>query len=170
MIKDSGNRTEFESGAVRDIQEGKGRCDLLPLEMVDELLNGDYKRDKKDTVLKCLDRFQKDGDYKHLLEAVYVFVVNEKQFADLPTAILEYSIHMEEGCNKYGDRNWEMGIPCRNYVNSATRHYLKHIRGDIIAPFYGTVSVVPPLQREILPLTNIHILSKKENKNFCQIE
>ena len=30
MIKDSGNRREFETGAVRDMQEGKGRCDLLP--------------------------------------------------------------------------------------------------------------------------------------------
>lgn len=30
MIKDSGNRREFESGAVRDIREGKGRMDLLP--------------------------------------------------------------------------------------------------------------------------------------------
>lgn len=30
MIKDSGNRREFETGAVRDIQEGKGRCDLMP--------------------------------------------------------------------------------------------------------------------------------------------
>ena len=30
VIKDSGNRREFETGAVRDIQEGKGRCDLLP--------------------------------------------------------------------------------------------------------------------------------------------
>ncbi len=30
MIKDSGNRREFKSGAVRDIQEGKGRRDLLP--------------------------------------------------------------------------------------------------------------------------------------------
>ena len=29
-IKDSGNRRQFESGAVRDIQEGKGRLDLLP--------------------------------------------------------------------------------------------------------------------------------------------
>lgn len=29
-IKDSGARREFESGAVRDIQEGKGRLDLLP--------------------------------------------------------------------------------------------------------------------------------------------
>jgi hypothetical protein len=30
MLKDSGNRREFETGAVRDIAEGKGRCDLLP--------------------------------------------------------------------------------------------------------------------------------------------
>ena len=37
MIKDSGNRREYESGAVRDIQEGKGRCDLLPLDVVAEL-------------------------------------------------------------------------------------------------------------------------------------
>lgn len=29
-IKDSGNRREFSTGAVRDIQEGKGRMDLLP--------------------------------------------------------------------------------------------------------------------------------------------
>lgn len=29
-IKDSGDRTQFESGAVRDMHEGKGRMDLLP--------------------------------------------------------------------------------------------------------------------------------------------
>lgn len=37
MIKDSGNRTEFLTGAVRDMHEGKGRCDLLPLTAVIEL-------------------------------------------------------------------------------------------------------------------------------------
>ena len=31
MIQDSGTRREFESGAVRDMAEGKGRCDLLPM-------------------------------------------------------------------------------------------------------------------------------------------
>ena len=30
MIKDSGNRTEFETGAVRDMKKGVGRMDLLP--------------------------------------------------------------------------------------------------------------------------------------------
>ena len=33
-ILDSGARREFASGAVRDIQEGKGRCDLLPLKNI----------------------------------------------------------------------------------------------------------------------------------------
>ena len=33
-LKDSGERRQFESGAVRDISEGKGRCDLLPLDAV----------------------------------------------------------------------------------------------------------------------------------------
>ena len=29
-IKDSGTRRQFDTGAVRDMAEGKGRCDLLP--------------------------------------------------------------------------------------------------------------------------------------------
>ena len=29
-VKDSGQRRTFETGAVRDMAEGKGRCDLLP--------------------------------------------------------------------------------------------------------------------------------------------
>lgn len=36
-IKDSGNRREFSSGAVRDIQEGKGRMDLLPWSAIMEI-------------------------------------------------------------------------------------------------------------------------------------
>ena len=37
-IKDSGSRREFGTGAVRDIQEGKGRCDLMPLDVVGTVL------------------------------------------------------------------------------------------------------------------------------------
>lgn len=36
-IKDSGARREFETGAVRDIQEGKGRMDLLPWAAIMEI-------------------------------------------------------------------------------------------------------------------------------------
>lgn len=37
IIKDSGHRREFKTGAVRDMAEGKGRYDLLPWEAIHEL-------------------------------------------------------------------------------------------------------------------------------------
>ena len=36
-IKDSGNRREFNTGAVRDMAEGKGRMDLLPHSAIIEI-------------------------------------------------------------------------------------------------------------------------------------
>ena len=37
MIKDSGDRTEFTTGAVRDCKVGVGRMDLLPVTAIIEL-------------------------------------------------------------------------------------------------------------------------------------
>lgn len=37
MIRDSGERTQFASGAVRDMHKGKGRMDLLPWEALLEV-------------------------------------------------------------------------------------------------------------------------------------
>ena len=69
MIKDSGSRTEFESGAVRDIQKGKGRCDLLPLNTLKHLYF--YRNDYAANVFGCLDDFVNSGRattgaYEHL--------------------------------------------------------------------------------------------------------
>ena len=80
-ILDSGERTQFydESGnemAVRDMHEGKGRFDLLPM-----------------CVLARLAR------------------------------------HYENGCLKYGDRNWEKGIPAHSFADSAMRHLVKYMDG-----------------------------------------
>lgn len=36
----------------------------------------------------------------------------------------------EAGCIKYGDRNWEKGIPIARYIDSALRHLCKFVRGD----------------------------------------
>lgn len=77
MIKDSGDRHEFESGAVRDMQEGKGRCDLLPA-----------------------------------------------------AAILRLSKHFEAGAKKYGERNWEKGIPVNSFIDSSIRHLMKYMLGE----------------------------------------
>ena len=44
--------------------------------------------------------------------------------------VLEVSVHFEQGAAKYGEHNWEKGIPLHCYIDSALRHLMKCIRGD----------------------------------------
>jgi hypothetical protein len=39
------------------------------------------------------------------------------------------AIHYEKGCLKYGDRNWEKGIPVHSFLDSAIRHLSQVIDG-----------------------------------------
>ncbi len=119
-IKDSGLRREFETGAVRDVQEGKGRCDLLPLDVIADCL--------KSRTLRCIDDYIRTGETNCLLVALYEFIGSQN--GQLARAMLDIAIHFEEGATKYGERNWEKGIPLHCYIDSAVRHYLKYIRGD----------------------------------------
>lgn len=136
MIKDSGNRKEFDTGAVRDIHEGKGRCDLLPLEVLGSMFNEHYIGHSGE-VLLAMAAFQKDGKKRHLIGALDGFLNSHHcPFSSLTDAILEVAKHFEEGCNKYGERNWEKGIPIHCYVDSAVRHYLKWLRGDTDEPHH----------------------------------
>lgn len=123
-LKDSGTRREFSSGAVRDINEGKGRCDLLPLGVVGEIEN--------DPLLVSINEYVRNGEKFKLVEVIKAF--SKTRYGDLYTAMLEVSKHYEDGCNKYGERNWEKGIPLHCYIDSAVRHYLKHQRGDTDEP------------------------------------
>ena len=124
-IKDSGERREFESGATRDIQEGKGRCDLMPLDVVSVFLQrGSYA----DEVIQSISYYIYNGNTNNLYNAIQKFCDGECM--DYITAMLEVSKHYEKGALKYVERNWEKGIPLHSYIDSGVRHYLKHIRGD----------------------------------------
>ena len=119
-IKDSGNRRKFTTGAVRDIQEGKGRCDLMPLDVIATVLNS--------TVLMDIYLYTKEKDTTHLQEALNTFFL-EKENKNKYEAILDLSKHFEEGAKKYGEYNWQKGIPVNCYIDSAVRHYLKYKAG-----------------------------------------
>ena len=121
MIKDSGDRLEYATGAVRDMAEGKGRCDLLPLDVAARIL-----QDGK--VLRLISEFQRSEDTRFLYEALDIFR-NSCDWAD-STMLLEVAKHMEDGAKKYGERNWEKGLPVDCFIDSAVRHYLKWRRGD----------------------------------------
>ena len=125
-ILDSGERTEFETGAVRDMRKGKGRCDLLPLDVVALYIEDDL--DKPDIILWSIAQFQKTGSPSYLYSALKEF--ERIGFGDPHTLVLETAIHFEEGALKYGEHNWQRGIPVKCYVDSAVRHYLKFLRGD----------------------------------------
>ena len=120
VIKDSGERREFETGAVRDIQEGKGRCDLLPLVQVAELI---ASMTTPDVIISDIAQYQRTKNAIYLLDAIKAF--SAKLGWSTETAMLEVSKHFEAGCQKYGERNWEKGIPEHCYIDSAIRHYLK---------------------------------------------
>lgn len=128
MIKDSGSRKEFKTGAVRDIQEGKGRCDLLPLDVVAGFFRAGCN-DKAARVMNKLYEYQISHSVVYLQDAVMDFM-NGDCFPDANTALLEVSKHFEEGAAKYGEHNWQKGIPESSYIDSAVRHYLKWQRGD----------------------------------------
>jgi hypothetical protein len=99
-ILDSGNRTEFASGAVRDLQDGKGRYDLIS-----------------------------------------------------PIALRRLAVHMENGAKKYGERNWEKGIPLSSFFDSAIRHLYKWLGGDREEDHLAAA------------MWNIHCLIHSEEKN-----
>ena len=122
MIQDSGTRREFETGAVRDIQEGKGRCDLLPLDVIAEIYPGDTFQQ-----ICGIYKFTRDGNVGWLYE---VIAATRPQFGDYSTMFLEVAKHFEEGAKKYSEDNWRLGINAKNYIDSAVRHLFKWLRGD----------------------------------------
>lgn len=135
-LPDSGNRRQFESGAVRDIAEGKGRCDLLPLDTVASYFGFCGEDDVNCAVMNAVAEFVKGGNAKYLYSAIQSFIYEDWTIANLAKepdiwdALLEVSKHYEAGALKYSDRNWEKGIPLHCFIDSGLRHYFKYKRGD----------------------------------------
>lgn len=120
-ILDSGNRTEYSTGAVRDIKDDVGRCDLLPLDVVAQFTT---ITDAK-AVLVSIDNFMATGNTAFLINAV-------KNFCDMCSwsmteCFLEVSVHYKDGAKKYTPYNWQKGIPISSYISRGVRHLLKYM-------------------------------------------
>lgn len=127
-ILDSGNRREFESGAVRDIAEGKGRCDLLALDIIGEyfsLNDINENNENYEKILCDINKFIRYGNKLEIYDAIDLFIALNNWSPS--QAFIEVSKHYEEGAKKYAERNWEKGIPCHCYVDSGVRHFLKWV-------------------------------------------
>ena len=127
VIKDSGDRTEFSTGAVRDMREGKGRCDLMPLEVVSDICS--HCSNDATKIFDNIALFMREKDTAYLNIAICCFADQAYQ-GSVYTMLLEVAKHFEEGAKKYGESNWQKGIPIKCYIDSAIRHYIKWVRGD----------------------------------------
>ncbi len=130
-ILDSGSRREFKSGAVRDIVDGKGRFDLVPLKELADVISSTHKN--CGAIIKSIGCFCDTGDDECLIDAINQFS-DKFSDGDIFTVALEVAKHYEEGCKKYGERNWEKGIPLHCYIDSGVRHLMKYWRGDTDEP------------------------------------
>ena len=118
-IKDSGERRTFWTGSVRDVSEGKGRCDLLPLGVIGALLF--------DEILLKIEDYTRKGDVGDLF---WVLRYTGRSYYDsLYFMFLDVAKQYEDGAKKYAERNWEKGQPLHVYIDSGVRHYLKFKAG-----------------------------------------
>jgi hypothetical protein len=129
-LKDSGERREFATGAVRDASAGKGRCDLIPLDIAEDIINYSYEAGEVTPIgfMFFVETYIRTGEPHALCMAFLKFCAHRGW--DVNTAFLEVSKHYEAGALKYADRNWEKGIPLHCYIDSAIRHYFKWRRRD----------------------------------------
>lgn len=129
-IKDDGKRTTFESGAMREIDESKGRCDLV--------YNSAWGLLVEDVTYVWLEDFVRTGKREFVYYALHR-VIDKYYNGDYETAYLELAKHYAEGSKKYADRNMEKGLPWHSCVDSALRHYTKLRRGDDDEPHLPAV-------------------------------
>ena len=98
-IKDSGSRREFSTGAHRDNATGKGRCDLLPLKYVAEVM--------EDEVIRNISKFMETKEKEYLIKAIRESVNTIPQYkSGYANMMLEVSHLYEDGALKYGENNW----------------------------------------------------------------
>lgn len=127
-IIDSGERRVFPTGAVRDMAK-KGRCDLLPWDTVGYLISDDTKNPQR-AFCEFMENAVHGLDVHANLELMLFEFIEIAYEGNKFSAFLDVAYHYEDGCKKYGDRNWELGIKTQVYLDSCGRHFLKYMRGD----------------------------------------
>ena len=142
-IKDSGDRTKFSTGAVRDLHDGKGRFDLMPLDIIRNIICF-YEEPPEENegslslnLFTAVSLFRETGDTDYLYIIICQFI---RSLDNSPTGfynfLLELAKHYENGAKKYGESNWQLGLPLHCCIDSALRHYTKYKAGMADEPHH----------------------------------
>lgn len=140
-IKDSGNRIEFDTGAVRDSGGYKMSWYLIPMQCIPVrnedyltyLYNAEYIQT---TLFDLLYRHESDTGcmVKCINEMLEMMLYgNEYDVYDL---LEQLAAQFEGGANKYKRYNWCLKLPVKSLISSATRHFFKYLNGETDEPHY----------------------------------
>lgn len=132
-VKTSGEKRKFDTGAHRDLAEGKGRCDLLPLEEVARVMGKFVDLEIPsdcEPVVMCIQKFRETKNLNYIVKALQESIHTLDAFDSFADMMLEVSCLYESGSKVYGEDNWRKGMPLKVYVDSGLRHYFKTLRGD----------------------------------------
>lgn len=135
VTKDSGARTEFPGGSLRDCGVGKGRYDLIPWEVVVLWSRAALTRDETKKELEhCLNGAFAWLHRQDTLDAIVDLLAAVADHAEGPrkatgllglqwSLIERWAQLMERGAEKYGEHNWEIGQPLTRFWDSGIRHF-----------------------------------------------
>ena len=138
-IKMDGKEAKFDGGAVRYTKNGKGRLDLVPNNVCENILrkawesfyaNEGTMSTSKSDILKAAMGYCKETMFENVIMFMTIFLYCDAEIStddsgeetydcpDFDTFIRAYSEmvldvahHYEDGAEKYGIDNWKKGIP-----------------------------------------------------------
>lgn len=160
-LKDTGQRTVFDTGSSKEIVEGRGKYNLLPHRALSDVLEIGrrqiYLKDKPNLFSYIMGEIGKVYRYDvvdlkiHSLAKIAKSFILEKYETEFE-AIKALAILYEKGASKYEARDWEKGRPMEVFIDSALRHLTQHLNGEIdedhkTAFLWNIVSCIETLYR-----------------------
>lgn len=146
VLKDSGERRQFSSGGVRDMHAGKGRMDLIPMDIFSRFFqfDADYSLNRYDyttgeeafdslltsKIFDACQRFLRKQQVDILAFVEIISAIAHVHYSSIYGMVLEISKHFENGAEKYGVDNWRKGLPLSCYLDSGIRHWCKYKDGQ----------------------------------------
>lgn len=136
-LKMDGEKAAFESGAIRYTKTGKGRYDLIPNDVIADIIG--YAQDKfyernmicisKADIIEDAYRGEADDRFSNTIINLIIhhyapadIVTNDMGLPAMEATIVSFmdgfanmmkdlAVHYENGAEKYGVDNWKKGIP-----------------------------------------------------------
>ena len=131
-VKDSGKRQNFDTGSVRDTDEGKGQPHLIAGEALCKALNF-HITSAELTDLKIIE--ENLLSYSKLVEdreknIYYIYssieliskYISSTEDNTHSSVMKRLAKHYQNGAKKYSKNNWRKGQPISRYYDSSMRH------------------------------------------------